>query len=544
MPSPLVLIALLVGLVGQSSPPAPTITVDASRTVGPIGDLYNVGYNGWGDITNRGMVAAFKGIGVRYCRIDVDLANLCGDRAGDYRWEYHLPSDQGTTLVDRIRLIQANGWRPLLAFSYHGGANSLPRWFHGEINDTNQKGWVRFNLDGSICQSGYGDQLNQAGVIARDIANHLAGEGLKGLAWETLYEMNPDMPLVEMHHAIASGVRQADPTALLVGPATWPGWSVEERFVKPYLARYGADLVDQVSVHWYGSNDHDLWKLWADEKDGWILGMGHTRYLDFLMDRTRLFGDWTRSLAALLKDRKLNPGGKRIGILYTEIDVNATSYFLRNPENPDWPRYRPECDCWLNTNFWGGVWWSSVLCRIAATGNGAGAMKFNTRNYYGLAEMAAGDCAYRYPVWFAMKLLRDQGGVRVGRVMVQAKASAGTPDSLEAYATRGSGSLGVVLVNKSRQPQNTGLRLVGIAPGRWSVRRFLFDETRVARMRGRKPGDRADGTFEGDPDDDSVSTKCLLPVATSTVAAGRAGYRWPAMTLPPTSVTVLRLARP
>lgn len=540
-------VAVLVSVFAASSavagaPPA-RVTVDVTKSIGTIGRLYGVGYNGWGDVTNAGMVRAFKDLDVHYCRMDVNLRELCGDKIGDYRWDYALPCDLGTGFTDRVRRIIANGWTPLPAFSYHGAWNALPRWFHGEPNDANGRGWVHYNLDGSSAPHGFGDQVAAATRIARDVVAHLAAAGMKGLTWETLYEMNPDMPLVEIHHAVASGVRQADPTARIVGPATWPGWSVEERFVKPYLAKHGADLLDTVSVHWYGSNDHDFWKLHAGEKEGWVLSMAHGAYLDFLMDRTRLFGDWTRSLAALLRDPKLNPSGKRIGILYSEIDVNATSYHLKNPENPDWPKYRADTDCWHNANYWGGVWWASTLCRIAAAGSGADAMKYNTRNYYGLADMAPKDRAYRYPVWFAMKLLRDQGGLTAGRRMLAVSAAPGPSPMVEAYATGGQNDTRVILINKSTQAWHSDAVVKGLKPGAWGVSRYLFDRTRVAQFRGRKPGDPGDGTFEGYPDDDGRSARCLRPISKGAARADKSGLRLGAFALPPTSFVVVVVRR-
>jgi len=82
-----ILVSLAALVCSTASQSSASVTIDASRALGPIGDRYNVGYDGWGDITNAGMVAAFQELGVRYCRIGVDLTELCGERPGDYRWE-------------------------------------------------------------------------------------------------------------------------------------------------------------------------------------------------------------------------------------------------------------------------------------------------------------------------------------------------------------------------------------------------------------------------------------------------------------------------
>jgi hypothetical protein len=539
------LLSLRVGLSlmpAAASAQGARIEVDALRPVGVVGNLYSVGYDGWGDITNRGMVGAFQDLGVQYCRMEANLRELCGERPGDYHWDYLTPRDIGIGFVDRVRRLRAEGWTPLLAFSYHGAGGALPQWFHGEPNDANQKAWVRYNVDGSLGPDGLGDQLAAATDIAADVAAHLASAGLTGLHWETMYEMGHDMPLAEIHHAVARGVRQGDATATLIGPATWPGWTVEERFVKPYLAKYGPDLLDKVSVHWYASNDHGLWKLWEQEPQGFILTMAHEPYLAYMLEHTGDFGDWTRSLRALLDDPQLNPGRKPVGIIFTEIDVNATSYYLRNPENPDWPTYRADTDCWLNTNYFGGVWWASVLCHIASVGVAAEAAKFNTRNYYGLAEMAPEDRAYRYPVWFALRLLQEHGGLVPGRRMI-ASSTTGARE-LEAFATGGPEDLRLILINKAFISQAVEPAVSGLAAGDWRVMRYLFDQTRVAAFRGRKPGEHADGTFEGAPDNDSPSRECLEPVETLRCTTAGPRLVVPPLELPALSLTVLRLERP
>lgn len=528
------LLASLSGLAAAQ--PAVSVRVDASQTIGPVGSLYNVGYDGWGDIGNAGMVRAFQELGVETCRLEVNLRELCGEHLGDYRWDYATARDVGVGFTGRVRRILGNGWRPLLALSLHGAGGALPAWFVGEPSDANGRAWTRYNADGSHGEG----QLEEIRAIARDLARHFVEEGLPGLAYETIYEMGHDMPLPEIHHAVALGLREGDPAAYIVGPATWPGWTVEERFVRPFLTAYGPELLDAVSVHWYASNDHDLWKLWEAEPPGFVLTRAHERYLGFILERTTLFGDWVRSLDALLRDPNLNPAGKPIGIVFTEIDVNATSYYLANPTNEDWPLYRADRDCWLNTNGFGGVWWASVLANLASAGVGAGGAKYNTRNYYGLGEMVEGGGVYRYPVWFAMRLLSEHGGLRSGRQVLGSEV-AGTP-TVEALATDGPDGPCLVLINKAFAPASVSLEIAGLAEGEWEATRYLFDESRCARWLGRKPGEERDGRFEGEPGDDSASALCLEPIEVLALEGPSAARRLPCPDLPPLSFTVLRLA--
>ena len=269
--------------------------------------------------------------------------------------------------------------------------------------------------------------------------------------------------------------------------------------------------------------------------------MAHETYLAAMLDKTTSYRDWTRSLGTLLRDPQLNPTGKSIGLIFTEADVNQTSYYMRNPINEDWPTYRADRDCWLNGNYFGGLWWASVLCNIASVGTAADAAKFTTRNYYGLAEFAPDDRAYRYPVWFALKLLRDQGGLQAGRQMVAASAT-GEP-MVEAFATGGPDDLRVIVVNKSFAPRTVDIAVSGLAPGEWQAERYLFDRTRVARWLGRKPGEEADGVFEGAPDD-SPSARCLEPLGSLECREAEDAQRITGLECPPISFTVLRFERP
>ncbi|MCE5199535.1 MAG: hypothetical protein ABFD54_00890 [Armatimonadota bacterium] len=513
-----------------------SVVVDASKKIGVVGDLYNAGYNGWGDITNRGMVEAFKQVGVKYYRIDVNMGSLCGAGPGEYDWNYNRAADLGIGFTDRVKLILKNGWVPILAFWYHDRHNALPKWFHGENHDRNQDCWTRYNMDGSKVSNGCGDQLAAATRIAQDVATHFASQGLAGLHYETIYEMDCQNPLIEIHHAVALGVRKGDSAAKIIGPATWPGYAIEDGFIKPYLAKYGPDLLDMVSIHWYGSNYFT--KLMKANNDD-MLTMADVTAKEFLMRHTTDYHDWTASIASLFSDKSLNPTGKHFGIIYTEIDVDAASYYLKNPENPNWPKYCPETDCCLNNNYFGGVWWASVLCNIASTGATADACLYNGRGIFGIQEVLKNDKCYRYPLWFAFKLLRERGGLYAGRQMLNASVPKSEDKMLEVFATGGSDDLSVIIINKSESSRSVNMSLSGLMNSKWSATRYLYDRTTVAQFRGRKPGDQKDGTYEGFPESDSLSERCCKPVDVMDYCE-KSGYD---ISCPPVSFTILDFNR-
>jgi hypothetical protein len=197
------------------------------------------------------------------------------------------------------------------------------------------------------------------------------------------------------------------------------------------------------------------------------------------------------------------------------MDVNATSYYLENPVNIDWPKYRADADCWLNCNYFGGVWWASALCNIASTGTRADACKYDGRYYYGIQEIdPVSNKVYRYPVWFALHLLRERGGLEAGNQMLSAQIREGASPMLEAFATGGPTDLRVIVINKSSKPKSADLTITGLKPGKWLATQYLFDQTRVAAFMGRKPGFARDGVFQGWPNDDSLSAQVLEPVST------------------------------
>ena len=519
------------------------VEVDGASVVAVVpAGLYGVGYNGWGDITSEQAVGHLSSVGVTHCRIDADLSLLCGETPGALDLDYVTPRDRGLGFAARVQKIIDNGWVPIIALST---SHALPRWFHGEPTAGGGRPWVSFDLDGTPAEEGRSDQYGVLARVTHDLTLAMAQRGLSGLMWETIYEIGHTMPMADIHYHAARGIHSADPEARLMGPATWPGWTVTERFLKPLASKYGLDLLDFVSVHWYGSNEHGLWDLgYKPGQD--IITMADRAYLDCLMETTPRFADWCRELRSLLDSPQYNPAGRHIGIAYTEYDANAQSPYGRNPENPDWPRYRADADCYVNTNWFGGVWCASVLCNLAACGGVDIALKFNTRQYYGLVDNAPEDGYFRQPVWFAWKLLQTAGGLVPGARMLETKVDGPTDSAaehlkgrdtpwVEAYAVHDPRGVRVVLVNRSQDEQRVELALPD-----WRhdllYRRYLYSKERLAPFIGPRPGDKGEGRFQGAPDD-SFNEQVLLPVDEIVLSAVSTE-----VTCPPVSITVLRPA--
>jgi hypothetical protein len=544
MPAALISLVLCTATLGQTQ-----VDVDAGRVIATVpAGLYGAGYDGWGDITDPSDVAHLQAIGIRTCRMDVNLRELCGERFGDWQWEYATPRDLGQGFVSRVKQIIANGWTPILALTT---SHALPRWFAGDPTDSAGHPWFSSNLDGSPAgDEASSDQWAELTRVTQEIAAGLAARGLTGLTWETIYEIGHTMPMARIHYQAALGIRQADPTARLMGPATWPGWTVEERFVKPYLSTYGPDLLDYVSVHWYADNEHGLWAAPGWQERQGPVTLGDEVFTTYLMETVPKYAPWCHSLRALLDDPALNPTGKRIGVCYSEFDALATSPYQHNPPNPDWPTYRAASDCYLNTDAFGGVWSSAVLCSLAASGNLDIVCKFTTRSFYGLTENAPGGGFYRQPIWFAWKLLQQEGGLVPGARMLRstvqgpldnAAAHLQGTDSpwVSAYAVGPATAPRIILINRSRQAQPTRVSVRGLggdAP--LQFRRYLYDATRTARFIGPAPGSATEGTFEGVPDD-SANLRSLEPTEVFSVPVTAGSASLPALSLPPLSLTVL-----
>jgi len=184
-----------------------------------------------------------------------------------------------------------------------------------------------------------------------------------------------------------------------------------------------------------------------------------------------------------------------------------------------------------------------MLCNVASTGTGADVFKFNTRDFYGIQEVVPPDRAYRFPVWFAMKLLQEAGGLSAGRQMLGVSENQGSAPTVEAFATGDPDDLRIIVINKSFDPQTADIAVSGLHGGSWEATSYLFDKTRVAPFLGKKPGDKKDGAFQGFPDDDSMSEQSLKPVATLPCSNQNGNAFLPGVKCPPVSIVILKLAK-
>jgi hypothetical protein len=193
-----------------------------------------------------------------------------------------------------------------------------------------------------------------------------------------------------------------------------------------------------------------------------------------------------------------------------------------------------------------------VLCDLAASGVCDIVCKFNTRQFYGLIDNKPGDQGYyRQPVWFAWKLLQDAAQLRPGARMLacevsgprdSAAAHVGGKDTpwVRAYAVAAADGPRLIVVNRSLEPQLAEVQISDLAaqPGPVPVRRYRYDESRVARFIGRKPGTRQEGRFEGVPDD-AANERCLAAVDTLEASVTGRTLSLPSLQLPAVSMTVL-----
>jgi hypothetical protein len=506
----------------DAPPPPPPATneveINTTQEIALVPDLYCVDDSGWGEIVLQSTVAQLSDAGVSRTRLLIDLHQLCGNSFGDWHWDF--PSQPGVTVgfLDTVKQVRAQGWSPFITVMLHEGlsaATTLPSWFHGEANDNNQLGWFRFNLDGT---PGNG-QLGEMTTIMQAVAQHLVDNGISRLLWETIGEMGHTMALVDIHYYVGRGIKNGDPTALLMGPATWHGWTAEEKFVKPYLAKYGPELLDVVSMHWYTSLDQGLQAL-GYAPSASMITMANQDWLRYLLDHTTEFADATTSLRALLDT---SSPGKRIGIAYTEFNAGFDSCYGRNPPNPDYPAYRAASDCYINSNYFGAVWDASSLANTAARGHADLMCRFYTLSYYGLLDAVPGSGFYRTPAWFGRRLLYSVAEMQPGRTMAQATATAIAPASstVEAFAVLPAGTseppqdprgVRAVIINTSSADEVVELKVSGLGVcSSWRVRRYLLDETRVAPFIGPAPGSGKEGSFEGGMDD-SLSAQSLEPI--------------------------------
>ncbi len=506
--------------------------------------FWGTGYDGWHDILSDSSVELLQEVGIHFCRISANLEELAGEVPGDLRLDYTTPNDVGVGFVDRLARIKVNGWQPLVALSIPW---KVPKWFYTGAKEG--KPFWQFNLDGSeVAQGAESDQLLALERFAEQLAQGLKEEGFSGLTWETIYEIGHEAPMPALHYHIGRGIRMADPTAKLMGPATWPGWTVEERFVKPYLAKYGPDLLDYVSVHWYATNEHGLWA--RDFTPGeTILTMADRDWLECVMETAPKFPVWCASLRKLLDDPILNPTGRHIGIVYSEYDANAHSAYLRGPDNVDWPAYRADADPYVNTNYFGGVWNAAVVLGLASSGQCEAALKFTTRNYYGIVENKDDSTYFPTPLWFAWRLLQQEGGLVPGARVV-AGAVTGPLDTaaerveginspwVQVWGITEESGQRLVVLNRSLDSQPVTVRLTGLSEGQWKVTRFVYDQARTAPFIGRKPGTTNDGQFQWQGEGDSG--KCLEQVDELPMKLTEYGAEFD-LTLGPISFQVLKL---
>ena len=113
---------------------------------------------------------------------------------------------------------------------------------------------------------------------------------------------------------------------------------------------------------------------------------------------------------------------------------------------------------------------------------------------------------------------------------------------VEAFATGDPGDLRIIVINKSFDPQTADITVSGLNPGAWESTSYLFDKTRVAQFQGAKPGDaKHGGTFQGYPNDDSISEQSLKPLATLPCSNQNGNALLSAVKCPPLSLVVLKL---
>lgn len=560
---------LLAGLTAgcraaEPDPNLTTVRVDTTRAIATVPDgLYAAGYDGWGDLVDASAVGFLNEVGIRYLRLPVPLEQICSEQpGGPLDLDCTEPRDMGLGFADRIRTARANGWTPLLVITIHGTVPQwLPKWVKGESNDSGGEAWTHYNVDGTRAADGLGDQLEAVAAEVGRIAGGLADQGLDGMLWETMYEMGSPMPMVEIHHAVAAQIRQADASAKLMGPASWADGDALNNFLRPYLTKYGADLLDYVSVHWYASCDRHVLGLPTvdtENPESTVITMADREPLTYIMEQAPRYGDWGRQLRGALDDPALNPGGKRIGVVFSEFDADAYSPYLINPINEDWPEYRRDTDCYLNLNYFGGTWYAATLGAMAASGVVDIAFKYNTRQYFGILNNAVSSGEYyRPPLWFAMRLLQGPGGLTPGAVLRATEVSGPTDQAVahleteanapwvSAFALGGGEDLRVILVNRSFETRPVALRIEGLKAGNgagvesWVAGRYVFSEDRVARFIGRQPGTNGEGDFEAAPDD-SANFKSLERVDRLPLALGEAGASL-ALECPAISITVLKI---
>jgi hypothetical protein len=472
------------------------VQVNVQTPVSEVKSLYNTGYNGWGDITDPNSVRMLNDVNMKYLHIPALLSEICGTyRGSPLNLDYTTVEDISLGFTDRIRAAINNGWTPIVMISIHDQFNAMPTWFYGSINDSGGNAWTRYNIDGTKSGSlAGGNQIQEMSNICQQIATGLAARGLSGLLWETVFESAPEMPLPAIHYNVANGIHQADPTAKFIGPGTWPGsTNVENRFLKPYLQTYGASLLDYVSVHWYSAMGRYYDVITMADKDK----------LSALMSDAPTFGSWCTGMKNVITNPAYNPTGKKIGIVFSEYDATNVSPWGINPVNNSWPEYTEYSDCYINTNYFGGVWNASVLFHMAESNSIDIASLYQTRMFFGLLGQEQVSSKYfRTPLWYAWKLLQSKASLVEGKKMLQTSTTGQSSSRIDAFTVGDARSPRIVLINRSFGNHIVDVNILGMQADRdIIVNRYIFDENRTARFIGPQPGTWPEGQFEDAPAD-------------------------------------------
>lgn len=514
------------------SQPTTTATIDFNNPSIYSNDnksLYNAGYDGWKDITDSKSIAYLKNSGMEKLRIALMLSAVTKGDPNNIDIYYSEPRDVGKTFVDQIKITRQNGWTPLIAPSNN---HALPTYFHGDLSN-----WYRFNHDGSQTD-GISDQMRDYAKICGNTARELKKLGITGLAWETFFECEGHGYVVDLHYLTAKAIKEADPTAIIIGPATFPGWSVEEGFLKNYLSKYGAEYLDGVSIHLYGSNDAwaktDLWDYNTD-----IITMKRTDLLNIIMESSNRIPETSKKVRDILDNPIYNPNKKKIDILFTEFDANAYSPYQRVPINNNYPNYSIDSDCYINTNYFGGVFTANCLLQAAVYSPVNDMFRFTTRAYYGLLDHDYTNDGqyYRTPVYFSFMMLQKRAYLTPGATTYAASNVSGPTDNtlknigevsknypyITFAGVKNGSKQSVVILNRSSNPLNVKLTLKNSQLSKTSATRYLFSKHTTAQYIGRGAGMDFDGYFES-PDNDLEKNTCLTPYDTVTLTKNGQDY--------------------
>ena len=523
---------------------ASNATMDLSKTTYTITDqMFTAGYGGWGDIIQPDSLKYLKDIGVKDLRVDVDLLNICGSKLGEYNMEYKMPDgrDHGLGFVTRLKKMRAEGFTIIPVLSQ--GNVSLPSFFHGDLHDddkVNPKmvGWWHYDRNGTNHYPNNGNQLDDMQTIAKEIATRMKSAGFGGLTWETMYEADGiQHNLVDTHHYAAKGLKQGDASIKIIGPATWPGYSVIDKFIKPYFAKYGQEALnhlDFVSMHWYAGNDfHSVPGMTGNQ----VMNMSKPDLLRRAMQVAPSYSQKVRETRAAI-DSELGKLGstKKIGIVFSEFDVNPQSITGIYVDNINFPNYYAASDCYVNANYYGGVWLASVMTDTFTNSPISMMMKFQTRHIWGYVDNETGtDNSYRMPVWYAVKLLRDGAGMKPGAKMVSSTVTGPMDGAASAYANKelytekkdtpwiqvtgvkNGSKTSIIVINRNSTALPVNLTVTGA--GNKKMTRYVFSKDTTAPFIGAIFGMIGHGYFEGL--DSTEKYTCIQAINYVDLASGK-----------------------